>query len=402
MPETPYMDVDFRRDHSLRVPRPDLSVDLGTPNACTGCHLEEQHVDKSKHKSLPHYLAWMSVARAGDREVKAEIQRVDKWAADLFEQWYPGKYATKVHFAYTLSLARDQEPKVREDLYDLARLKKNPAIVRASALAQLVQIDAATAIKLSGRLLDDNDAQVRITAVINMDAAPLAVRLKKVTPLLNDPVRAVRVEAARVLADAGPDAFNAENRKRRDDGLAEYRRGLLENSDLAQSHMGLGLLAERQRDFKAVVESYRNAIRVQPAVTGPRTNLAAFYDRLSEEISGIPQQQSAKQEASRLRGEELPLLKRDAGLAPESAVIQYRYGLAAYLAGNLEDSRLALEKACKLEPKTEQFRLGLTLLLEKIPDKGAAMTSAKRLVQISPTNTEYRKIEMRIQAQWKP
>ena len=38
MPARTYMVVDPRRDHSLRVPRPDLSAALGTPNACTGCH----------------------------------------------------------------------------------------------------------------------------------------------------------------------------------------------------------------------------------------------------------------------------------------------------------------------------------------------------------------------------
>src|SRR6185436_19159201 len=38
MPTTTYMVVDPRHDHSLRIPRPDLSVKLGTPNACTGCH----------------------------------------------------------------------------------------------------------------------------------------------------------------------------------------------------------------------------------------------------------------------------------------------------------------------------------------------------------------------------
>ena len=38
MPTTTYMVVDPRHDHSLRVPRPDLSVKFGTPNACNGCH----------------------------------------------------------------------------------------------------------------------------------------------------------------------------------------------------------------------------------------------------------------------------------------------------------------------------------------------------------------------------
>src|SRR5439155_608904 len=38
MPSRLYMVVDRRHDHGFRVPRPDLSVSLGTPNACTDCH----------------------------------------------------------------------------------------------------------------------------------------------------------------------------------------------------------------------------------------------------------------------------------------------------------------------------------------------------------------------------
>jgi len=38
MPARTYMGVDPRRDHSLRVPRPHLSADIGTPHACHGCH----------------------------------------------------------------------------------------------------------------------------------------------------------------------------------------------------------------------------------------------------------------------------------------------------------------------------------------------------------------------------
>lgn len=32
------MGNDFRRAHSFRIPRPNLSLKYGTPNACTGCH----------------------------------------------------------------------------------------------------------------------------------------------------------------------------------------------------------------------------------------------------------------------------------------------------------------------------------------------------------------------------
>jgi len=35
------MVIDGRRDHSFRIPRPDLSLSIGTPNACNDCHSEQ-------------------------------------------------------------------------------------------------------------------------------------------------------------------------------------------------------------------------------------------------------------------------------------------------------------------------------------------------------------------------
>ena len=43
MPEQAYMVIDERADHSIRIPRPDLTKTIGTPNACSqnGCHPNE-------------------------------------------------------------------------------------------------------------------------------------------------------------------------------------------------------------------------------------------------------------------------------------------------------------------------------------------------------------------------
>lgn len=367
MPETPYMDVDFRRDHSIRVPRPDLSVDLGTPNACTGCHLEQKNVDESKHSQLPHYAAWMMLARDGDEEVQQEIDRVDQWAADLYSEWYPGKYGKQDHFAYTLAAGWEGDPESVDDLFELARLRRHPGIVRASALMQLAQIDTPKALVLAAKLVEDRDVQVRTAATAVMEAAPLGSRLKTTTPLLKDPVRSVRAEAARVLADAGATALNKEDSQLHQSALEEYRKGLAQHSDLAMSHMGLAILAERQRDAAAAVESYKTAILVQPDVTGPRSNLAALYETLARNEPAESQQaRNALAEVSRLRAEELKLLARDAELAPDVAPIQYRYGLSLYLAGDLEGAKSALQRACQLEPQSEQFRTALRLLMEKI------------------------------------
>ena len=43
MPQRVYMVNDWRADHSMRVPRPDLSQSLDTPNACNGCHKDKSN-----------------------------------------------------------------------------------------------------------------------------------------------------------------------------------------------------------------------------------------------------------------------------------------------------------------------------------------------------------------------
>ena len=56
------MGVDYRRDHSFRIPRPDLSDQLGTPNACTQCHANETNAWAANYmkkwygeSTNPHY-----------------------------------------------------------------------------------------------------------------------------------------------------------------------------------------------------------------------------------------------------------------------------------------------------------------------------------------------------------
>ena len=107
-------------------------------------------------------------------------------------------------------------------------------------------------------------------------------------------------------------------------------------------------------------------------------------------------QQQALDEAARLRAEELPLLRRDAQLAPDAGVIQYRYGLAEYLAQDFKRAREAMTRACELEPDNEQFRLGLTLLLERLGDLPAARASAAELLRLAPQNPAYREILNRL------
>ena len=60
MQEQLFMVIDQRADHSMRIPRPDLTLEIGVPNACSqaGCH-----ADKPVEWSNDAYLKWYGLAR---------------------------------------------------------------------------------------------------------------------------------------------------------------------------------------------------------------------------------------------------------------------------------------------------------------------------------------------------
>jgi predicted CXXCH cytochrome family protein len=155
-PRTTYMVVDPRADHSFRIPRPDLTQKLGTPNACNGCHASKDA----------------------------------KWAAAAIERARPG-YRPAPHYGEALDAGRHGKAGALRLLAVVIEDRQQPAIVRASALDLARRYPGA----LSGRLfvaaLQDPDPLARRVAVSAFEAAPAERRAKLIGALLSDPVRAV-------------------------------------------------------------------------------------------------------------------------------------------------------------------------------------------------------------------
>lgn len=99
MPTTVYMQIDARHDHAFRIPRPDLSASLGTPNACTNCH--------------------------GDRS--------PQWAVDAIRAHYPRPRRGLQSFGVAFAALERHEPGAARDVAAIATDAGQPAIVRASA-----------------------------------------------------------------------------------------------------------------------------------------------------------------------------------------------------------------------------------------------------------------------------
>lgn len=413
MPETTYMEVDPRRDHSIRIPRPELSVDLGVPNACTRCHLDQDAAGVAGRDDLTQYLDWILAARDGDQQVKQELARVDAEMMEACREWYgdkPRGPRERPHFAYSLAKARRGEPEAEQDLAATATDPRLPAVIRATAMLELGRFDTREALDAVVEGLADSDPQVRAAAAGNLQGRlPPEELVGLLAPLLSDRVRLVRTEAARVLSTAPQDLLRRGQRDAFAAALHEFERGVMVSNDRGVSHLTLGIVHESLGDDQRALQAYRTAIRVEPNLSGPRSNLAAVYDRMSQaaqqrlrQASMLRQRQAAERaardaeryrlDAEALRREELVQIERDAKLVPDAAGIQYRYGMLLYLHRRLEEAEQALLRASQLEPNNPQFLLGVVLYYQEMDRPSDALPRAERLLAMRPDNAVYRQI----------
>ena len=160
MPGKVYMGNDLRHDHSFRVPRPDLSVKYGTPNACSNCH---------KDKS-------------------------EKVLADAVVKWYGPK--RKYHFADDLIPGSRLDANSEKHLTNLIDNKFVPKIIKATATFYLGSIPTQTSLNTILGRLASKEAQIRYRALRSLASFPVESWRDAVAPLLSDKVRAVRIAAA--------------------------------------------------------------------------------------------------------------------------------------------------------------------------------------------------------------
>ncbi len=384
MPERTYMAVDPRRDHSLRVPRPDLSVSIGTPNACSGCHVKDQLKDlpAEKTQSLNEYADWLQQAQDGDQEIAGLLAKTDQWCDDACETWYGSERKKPTHFAETISEFRkaqeSSDPAIlTESIKSMLKLAnqtdaQTPAIARASALNELAATGTPNAFPVAVSILKkSSESPLVMAAAINLFMnAPASVTRKSLLPILSSKTRLLRNEAARVLVASGAyQNLSGSEKTRVNLLLRDVKESLMAASDRAGAHLGWAMLCEGQGRPEEAIQAYRTAIQVEPNTTGPRSNLSSLLERVASQRSAT-QAAEMLEEAEKLRGEELPLLERDAKLAPENASVQYRLGLALYLAGRMADAMEKLELATKLEPDVPDFKQARDLLKEKLEQSG--------------------------------
>jgi predicted CXXCH cytochrome family protein len=381
MPTTNYMIVHARPDHSLRIPRPDLSAITGAPDACTSCH----------------------------------VGKPASWAAAAIEQWFgPSARRKQPHYGEALAAAAKGEQGADAALSALVADLQRPAIVRASALAAMRAWPVGhEAERLAATR--DADPEVRAAAAESVEAWPPAQRMQALAPLLRDPVRAVRVTAARVLSSVDPASLDASTRQAFDAALAEYIAAQEVSLDMPGSRLNLGVIYQNTGHPDLAEDNYLAALRIDPDFTPARANLAQFYAArarlpdaekvLAEGVKRVPAQGELWYSLGLVQAEQGSLaaattsLARAAALLPQRARVRYNLGLALQQTGKAKDAERAFAEASRLDPRDAAAPYALALLYANAGRWKEALAWAEKTQAIDPANPQAAQLVQRLRAQ---
>ncbi len=302
MPPTNYMVVDARHDHGFRVPRPDQSVTLGTPNACNKCHADKTPL----------------------------------WAAQQVETWY-GRPAEGYHqYASAFHAARRQLPGAGQLLQAIAADAGQPAIARATALQELGTNPSAGMLDLIQQGLNAEDPLERLGAIAGLEPLGPAQRIRAVS-LLWDDLKAVRIAAARLLAPLPAEQLPEQVQDQLARGIQEYIAVQEFSAERPEARVNLGTLyADLGRHGEAEV-AYRKAIELQPRFIPTYVNMAHL-------LGGMQRETEAE-----------GFLRRGLEVNPDAADLYHALGLSLVRQKRLEDAVGALARAAELAPEDPRY-----------------------------------------------
>ena len=366
MPGQYYMGVDYRPDHSIRIPRPDLSISIKVPNACNQCH-----EDKSA-----------------------------KWANDYITKWYGIK--RKSHYGTTFAAARESDPKAEKELIQIAKDELFPLNVRATAISFMNRYNSDEIRKTIKWALDDPEPIMRETALRVYSSANIDEFKKDVLKLLNDPVKAVRAEAAirvsEIPAEQIPDNYKDAFNK----ALTEYKEMNLYMADFPSGRMNLGIMYANQHELVEAAKQYEEALKIDSLFYPVKMNLAITYNQLGKNdeaetlLRDLIKNQPNLSESyyylglllaeKKEYGEAITYMQKASKLMPERSRINYNTGLMLQYLGRNKEAETELLKALDKDPNNFDFLYALADHYIKTGQPQKALKIGEKLKLLYPDN----------------
>jgi predicted CXXCH cytochrome family protein len=364
MPTATYMARAPRHDHGWLIPDPLLTKELGIPNACNGCHTD----------------------------------KTVEWAIEAAEAWYGPKLESRQRDrARAVAAAQRGEEAAVEAILRLFREEDIPAW-RATYL-QLVapwagQSRVVTAARES---LGDGSPLVRASAVQALTGDESARPLLR--PLLQDPVRLVRLDAAWALGDeldpASPVAteFMQYLRLAEDQPGGQFR--------LGQYFANTGRLVEADRAMARAIEwdpfspgFYDGRASVLLGLNRPAEAAAALFRAAQlQPGQGEPMMRAALAFAEAGKPDDAQAALRQAvAREPQLHRAWYNLGLLLAQSERLEESAAALQRAATVAPHVPDYPYALATVLLRQGDRAGARAAAERALQADPNYVPARRL----------
>jgi tetratricopeptide (TPR) repeat protein len=335
MPERPYMVIDYRADHSFRIPRPDLSIKLGTPNACSRCH----------------------------------IDKTNKWSNQYITNWYG--LGRKAHYGTILAEGRERSADAHKDLLKLAPDPLYPVIVRSTALSLLAAYSGQETSRAYELALMDEEALIRRTAVDHLNVSDPKHQTELLTSMLYDPVTAVRIEAARRMAEVTDLVLDSSQKRVFQASLDEYRKSMEYSADFAFGRYNLANLYVALKKPQKAVENYQAAIKIDNLFYPAKVNLAMLYNQMGK------------------NSEAEKLLREVATSQPEIYEVRYSLGLLLAEEKRYAEAANHLKQAAKGMPKRARIHYNLGLLMQYLKKDSDAEASLLKAKELEPDNLDY-------------
>jgi len=332
MPQKTYMEVHERRDHSFRIPRPDLTEALGIPNACNQCHRD----------------------------------RSASWADAAITRWTGHPADTATHFAKGIDSAWSGALATDSLLETLAAQPPASGIVRATSLALLSMQQAPLPANASAALAaaaTDPDPLVRLGVARGLTGLSAEESLRVGAGLLTDPLRAVRIEAARSLVGIPNDQITATAAARLQASVDELIASERATAERPESHVNIAQIYARLGRADDADRELHTALELDAKFVPAMVNLA-----------DLERAQGREDDAEKW-------LRQAIVVAPRSAEPVHALGLLEVRRGQRDRALDLLAKAMQLDPKNARYAYVYAIALSesgRTQEAASVVTAARR------------------------
>jgi tetratricopeptide (TPR) repeat protein len=368
MPGKYYMGNDFRRDHSFRVPRPDLSLKYGTPNACANCHKKD-----------------------------------DTWAWEAFQKLFGT--VDSIHFSDKLVPGMKGRPNAHIGLAELINDKTQPEMARASAVKALANYNTENFINDYLTWLNDASPLVRGASIDVLSEINNTDYINSFLPLLNDPKRSIRIKAFYGLSGLEESQLPQRYKESYQKVKKEFFTYLNTNSDFVGGHTKQANYYLKKGDLQKGIEGYERALKIDNINNQVRLTLATLYynsqnylkaeEAFKTVIKQEPEYGPTYYSLALLYAEldktdeAIELLNTAIKKMPENMRVYYNLSLLYDKNQNQKNAESILVKGLKIDGTNESLLYALAFHYSKYKQLEKAKNILKRLVQLYPNNSQY-------------